>query len=87
MLVSSVVVSFFTDVLISWVYFGCISAKYYLNVQLIEKVLDEFGYDLDSAIRCLTELRLGSSDVSIAGKLNGEPLSALQHETPGMYYE
>lgn len=48
-------------------------------------MLDECGDDLDSAIKSLTELRLGSSDVSIVSKLNGDPLN-LQHETPGMYY-
>ncbi|CAM8923050.1 unnamed protein product [Rhodiola kirilowii] len=52
-----------------------------MDKQLIKKVLDECGDDLDSAIRSLNELCLGFSDVSNAGKLNGAPGPNSQHET------
>uniref|UniRef100_A0A7N0TBL7 CUE domain-containing protein n=1 Tax=Kalanchoe fedtschenkoi TaxID=63787 RepID=A0A7N0TBL7_KALFE len=46
-----------------------------MDKQLIERVLDECGDDLDSAIRSLNELCLGSY-----GELNGKPESNSQHE-------
>ncbi|KAF5742006.1 hypothetical protein HS088_TW09G00045 [Tripterygium wilfordii] len=43
-----------------------------MDKQLIEKALEECGDDLDSAIRSLTELRLGSADRSL-GTLASKP--------------
>ncbi|CAM8894528.1 unnamed protein product [Rhodiola kirilowii] len=57
-----------------------------MDKQLIEKVLDDCGDDLDSAIRRLNELCLGSAEVSNAGHLNGEADPNPQQETQGMLH-
>ncbi|CAM8960181.1 unnamed protein product [Rhodiola kirilowii] len=48
--------------------------------QLIERVLDACRDDLDSAIRSLNELRIGSTDVCNTGKINGQLEPNSQHE-------
>ncbi|XP_028753952.1 uncharacterized protein LOC114713464 isoform X2 [Neltuma alba] len=57
-----------------------------MDKQLLEKALEECGDDLDSAIRSLNELRLGSADKSVdstGGISNGiVPNGQLQSEAP-----
>ncbi|XP_038701128.1 uncharacterized protein LOC119997955 [Tripterygium wilfordii] len=48
-----------------------------MDKQLIEKALEECGDDLDSAIRSLTELRLGSRDRNL-GTVAGRPEISLE---------
>ncbi|XP_030553427.1 uncharacterized protein LOC115757361 [Rhodamnia argentea] len=47
-----------------------------MDKQLLERALEESGNDLDSAIRRLNELRLGSADPNLGSALDGSNASA-----------
>ncbi|KAH7574389.1 hypothetical protein JRO89_XS03G0290200 [Xanthoceras sorbifolium] len=58
----------------------------HMDKQLLERTLEECGDDLDSAIRSLHELRLGSADRNIsriAGKFNAGPEANAQLQAQG----